>query len=126
MKKGCFIKSVIFITILTAIIIYFVKYHFDDVVMKPVKGWIATGVEEELQNQLSHIQNSAEKDSLISFVKDYISSMKSLDDFKNKNYDRFMESVKFIHTDSVITKSELDSFIYLFKEKFKNEKSTQN
>lgn len=126
MKKGCFIKSIILLTIVAAVIVYFVKYHFDDVVINPVKGLIAIGVEEELNKQLSHIQSSEEKDSLISFVKDYVYSINNLDEIKEKNFNNFIKSVKFVYSDSVITKTELDSFIYLFKEKFKNEKSKKN
>lgn len=126
MKKGCFLKSIIIFTVIAAVIIYFTRNQFDSLILNPLKGLISVGVEEELQNKFSYIQSSAEKDSLINFVKDYISSVDNFDVLKDNNFNNFFESVKFVYSDSVITKADLDSFIYLFKESFKNEKSTKN
>jgi hypothetical protein len=37
MKKSCFIQVIIFLTILTAAIVYFIDNHFQDVVVNPGK-----------------------------------------------------------------------------------------
>ena len=37
MRKGCFIKSVVFVTILIAVIIYLIEYKFDDWIVRPGK-----------------------------------------------------------------------------------------
>ncbi len=63
MKKGCFIQSVIIVTILIAAIVYIVKYKLEDWLVQPGKKIIISEVLKNWEKETAYIKESPEKDS---------------------------------------------------------------
>ena len=60
MKKGCFVKSIILLTVLTAVLLYLINYKFNDIIINPGKNFIINQVTQEME----FVKSSPEKDSL--------------------------------------------------------------
>jgi hypothetical protein len=107
-KKGCFLKIIIALTIVVAVILYIVQNHLDDVI-NPAKRVISTFVTNEAFKQLTYIKDAPEKDSLKVLLNDYlkekITKTKSLN---TEDLDWLIDSVKVFVTDSLITKEDLN------------------
>ena len=107
-KKGCFLKIIIALTIVVAVILYIVQNHLDDVIT-PAKRVISTFVTNEAFKQLTYIKDAPEKDSLKVLLNDYlkekITKTKSLN---TEDLDWLIDSVKVFVTDSLITKNDLN------------------
>ncbi len=103
MKKGCFIRSIVILTILIAAILYIVKNKFNDFVLTPGKNWIAA----QLDDEFNAIKPSPEKDSLKAAVSNYFSGVRNLDELKGKQIKNIMVSIQEIIGDSVINHIEL-------------------
>ena len=108
-KKGCFLKIIIALTIVVAVILYIVQNHLDDVVINPAKRVISSFVTNEAFKHLTYIKNTSEKDSLkillSDYLKDKITKTKSLN---TEDLDWLVDSIKVVVTDSLITKDDLN------------------
>lgn len=72
MKKSCFIQAVVIVTILVAAIIYIIQYKLDDWFIKPAKNILVSEVAKNWENEVKHIKDSAQKDSLKALLFYYI------------------------------------------------------
>lgn len=72
MKKGCFIKLIIIVTILVAAALYVIKTHFNDFVVKPGKNFLKELTLKNINEQLAPIKNTPEKDSLKVLINKYV------------------------------------------------------
>ena len=126
MKKGCFIKSIIVITILTAVIVYIVKYKFDDFILKPGKELLSGVIIDEWVKEIDVVKDSPEKDSLKSMVSKLISEIESKEVLFDDNFKSIMSVVSASVQDSIIEISELNYISEKIKKELQNERSTQN
>ncbi len=113
MNKGCFIKSVIVITILVAVVVYIIKYKLDDWVLKPGKKLILNEFVNDWDNEAAYIKDSTEKDSLKLLVKYYLENIKTMEEVVNLDNDIFLSEFKVVIEDSSITKEELSNLTLL-------------
>ena len=108
-KKGCFLRIIIGLTIVVAVVLYIVQNHLDDVVINPAKKVISSFITNGAFKHLTYIKDTPEKDSLKILLKDYltekITKTKSLND---EDLDWLIDSIKVIVTDSLITKDDLN------------------
>ncbi len=126
MKKGCFVKGIIFLTILVGVILYILQNHLDDWIINPTKEFFSelfvSGVDEEL----SFIQDSPQKDSLRVLLKEYLQDkFSSTKEISNKDIDWLIDSVKVVVRDSIITEFDLNKIKDLIEQKG-YEGSTEN
>jgi len=125
MKKGCFIQSVITVTIIIAVIVYIINYKLEDWLVKPGKQLILSEVAENWDKEATFIKRSAEKDSLKSLMKYYLENIKTMEDVVNLEQDIFLNEIKLAIADSSITDIELSKLTSLLK-KVEYEKSKSN
>jgi len=125
MKKGCFIQSVIIVTILIAAIVYIVKYKLEDWLVKPGKKLILSEVSKNWEKEAAYIKESVEKDSLKSLMKYYLENIKTKEDVVNLEQDIFFTEFKLSIEDSLITDNEISNLTLLMK-KEQYEKSKSN
>ncbi len=111
MKKGCFIKSVIILTIVTAGILYIVNHKLDQFIFDPGKKMIAN----QINSELDYVKESPEKDSLKALINNYVESIKSVKNLSDKSFEIFVDSVKAAVRDSIINKREYKSLSRILK-----------
>jgi hypothetical protein len=107
MKKGCFIKMIIILTIFTAAVVYIIQNKFDEFVLNPGKKFLKEFTEEQINQELSHIKPSAEKDSLINITKDFFGNSAISKDFSPEKIDKIEEEFELVIRDSIIQPDEL-------------------
>ena len=127
MKKGCFVKSIIILTIFIAAILYFVQNHLDTI-LKPGKKILKNLLLSEVESDLAYVKASPEKDSLLLLFDDYldekIDKIKTLSD-KNEdeieiNIYKLIGSInKYVVPDSLIDRNELLEIKIIIKEDLK-------
>lgn len=111
MKKGCFVQSIIVLTIITAAILYIVNHKFNEYILNPGKGMIVKHISEELD----YVKDSPEKDSLRVLIKDYVENLKSIKNLSNGPIDKFVDSLKIALQDSAIDKKEYKNLSKLLR-----------
>lgn len=113
MKKGCFIKSIIILTILVASITYIIQYKSEEWIVEPGKKILVPFIEKEYLKNLSYVEESPERDSLFILISTRI---KDIDILKEKDSLKinFFNTISLIIADSIVTASELDEFQKLF------------
>ena len=127
MKKGCFIQSVIIVTILIAAAVYIIKYKLEDWVVKPGKKILITEVGNNWENETAFIKESPEKDSLRLLLKYYLENIKTMEDVVNLEQDKFLNELKLVIDDSLVTDAELSKLTSLLKkEEYEKFKSNRN
>ena len=127
MKKGCFIQSVIIVTILIAAAVYIIKYKLEDWVVKPGKKILITEVGNNWENETAFIKESPEKDSLRLLLKYYLENIKTMEDVVNLEQDKFLNEFKLVIDDSLVTDAELSKLTSLLKkEEYEKFKSNRN
>ena len=127
MKKGCFIRSIVIITILIAAALYIIENKFDEFFLEPGKKYLADLVEVGLKEDMEKIVDSPEKDSLSIILKSYLKEFKESKKFKisSDDLDSFSELLNGTSKDSILTKNELEEISNLL-EKIKNEGLQKN
>lgn len=107
MKKGCFIKSTILLTIFVAALTYIIQNKLDEWVITPAKKVFMPIIEDSYKKEFTYVQDSPEKDSLLKYISSYIKDFSFTDKSDSLN-ENFWIKLKSIITDSVITTSELE------------------
>ena len=74
MKKGCFLKSIIILTILLAAVLYLFEHHFNDLVIKPGKGILKDIALKQITKKFDKVKETPEKDSLVTLINDFVES----------------------------------------------------
>lgn len=113
MKKGCFIRSIIILTVLTAVVLYLVTHKFNEVVLNPSKSLIIN----QINRNLDYVKDSPEKDSLQALIKNYILGIQKVDNLSEASIGEFVDSLKVALRDSVIDKHEYKSLYKILKNK---------
>jgi hypothetical protein len=117
MKKGCFIKIVIVLTIVIAAIAYIIQNKFDDFIFQPGKKIIAPLFLKSFTSELKYVRDSPQKDSLKALVKSYIENAQNVKDLSEDSLKVFFRSIDYSIIDSVITNAELDNIRKLINQK---------
>ena len=127
MKRGCFIRSIVILTILIAAALYIIENKFDEFFLEPGKKYLAELVELGMKEDIDKIVDSPEKDSLTVLLKSYISDLQEAKhfNFSSDDEDSFAGLIKNVSEDSVITENELKEISKLM-EKIKNEGLQKN
>ena len=125
MKKGCFIQAVVIVTVLVAAAIYIIQYKLDDWFIKPTKKFFVSEAIKNWDNEVKHINESVQKDSLRSLMIYYIENVKSMEEVVNLEEEKFIKEFNLVIKDSLITDEEISKLTLLLK-KEQNEKSKSN
>jgi len=125
MKKGCFLKTVIIMTIIIASVLYIFQNKFDEIFIGSGKKFILSVFEDKWAKELNYVQDNPEKDSLRSLIKFYIADIKSADEFSDEETENFFQILKNSFKDSLIDKSELSELTNLIK-RLNHERSKKN
>jgi len=125
MKKSCFIQAVVIVTILVAAIIYIIQYKLDDWFIKPAKNILVSEAAENWENEVKHIKDSAQKDSLKALLFYYIENIKSTEEVVNLDTEVFLKELNQVTEDSTISDEDISKLTLLLK-KEQNEKSKNN
>jgi len=125
MKKGCFLKLVIIITILVASVLYIIQNKFDEIFLNPGKKLITELIEDNWETELSYITDTEEKDSLKSLLHFYVEGIKTVSEISEDNHDELLELLESTFTDSLITKEELLKLTKIVKS-LRNETTENN
>ena len=126
MKKGCFIKGIFILTIVTGVIVYLVQTKFDYLILNPGKKIIANIANKEFDKNIRVVRESPEKDSLNALLKDFFKNkLFKMHNYTDKMFNPLTDSIKKFSKDSVIDKEELNN-IKLILEKIEDEGSKEN
>jgi hypothetical protein len=126
MKKGCFIKAIIILTIIVASITYILQNKFNDFIFKPGKKIILPLFVNEFKSKLNSVKESPQKDSLYVLIKNYIEDAKNMHDLSDENLKPLVVRFGNIIADSAVTTSELNSIRDYLNSKKRNEGSKKN
>lgn len=125
MKKGCFIQTVIVVTIFVAAAIYIIQYKLDDWFINPTKKFFLHEAIQDWDNEVKYIIDSDQKDSLKALLIYYVENIKSMEEVVNLEEDNFLNELNLVVEDSLITSEEISKLTLLLK-KEQNEKSKSN
>ena len=125
MKKGCFLKLVIIITILVASVLYIIENKFDAIFLNPGKKLITELIEDNWETELGYIRGTAEKDSLKSLLHFYVEGIKTVNEISEDNNEELFELLEITFLDSLITKEELLEITKIVKS-LRNETTKKN
>lgn len=126
MKPGCFIKVVVTITIVTAVILWMVQNKHYEFILNPGKKALAELMIGDIDKRIAILKENSEKDSLKFMLKDFMEhEVISFKKFNTEMFDPFEDSLNQFTSDSIINKTELHTLSLLI-EKLKVEGSTKD
>ena len=126
MKKGCFIKGIIFLTIIVASITYIVQNKFNDFIFTPGKKIILPIFVNDFKKNLNYVKDSPQKDSLNLLIKNYLEGAKNIKDLSDSSLKPLVREIYNITSDSVISSSELKNIKDFIRLRQQNERSKKN
>jgi hypothetical protein len=104
MKKGCYIKSVFVLTIVTGVIVYLVQTKWDS-----IKNMLADVPRKGIEKTLVKFKESPEKDSLKALLDEFFSKhLVNFHQFSNNMFDPLVTSLTNFSSDSLIDGDELN------------------
>jgi hypothetical protein len=107
MKPGCFLKSIIFLTIIVAVILYIIE-HKSELFFNPGKKILTEVFMDNWETELNYVKDTPEKSELKKSLIAYIDSLKYDNIPEDTALDKIVEMVKLASKDSIITGSELE------------------
>ena len=121
MKKGCFIRSVFVLTIITGIAVYLVQTKWDT-----IKIMLAGVPRKGIDKTLVKFKESPEKDSLKVLFDDFFEKhLVNFNEFSNNMFDPLVDSLKEFSSDRIIDNRELNQIKQILK-KIENEGSKKD
>lgn len=126
MKKGCFIKGIIILTIIVAAVTYIFQNKFNDFIFTPGKKVILPIFINDFKKNLTYVKDGPRKDSLNLLIKNYLESSKNINELSDDSLKPFVREIYSIIADSIITSSELKNFNDFIRQRRKNERSEKN
>lgn len=121
MKPGCFLKSIIVLTILIAAIMYIIQ-HRSGLFLEPGKKILTGFIKDDLNKEFSVVKDSPEKTELKNSLESYLKNLKAGNITGNEDINKIVDLVKQAVKDSVITASELKEISNNLKMKKSNER----
>ena len=125
MKKGCFIKSVVIVTIFVGVITYLIQNNFNNWFLEPGKKMLVQQIATNWQTEATFIKDSEQKDSVGILLQFYFKNIKTMEEVVNLENDLFLSELEDVIEDSVVTDNEVTKLTQILK-KEENEKSTIN
>ena len=125
MKKGCFIKSVVIVTIFVGVIAYLIQNNFNNWFLEPGKKMLVQQIAENWKTEATFIKDSEQKDSVGILLQFYFKNIKTMEEVVNLENDLFLSELEEVIEDSVVTDNEVTKLTQILK-KEENEKSTIN
>ncbi len=113
MKKGCFVKSIFILTVLTAVILYLINNKFESMIINPGKDFAIN----QMTKEMHFVKASPEKDSLKNLIRNYVARIKSFDKVSERRIGNFADSLKIALKDSVINQSEYNNLYHILNQK---------
>jgi hypothetical protein len=115
MKKGCFIKIIIVLTILVAAGLYLIQNYggkIKNMIVSKGKETVREYFINKYNTRFGYIKPSPERDSLELYMKKYFeknfSDLDKINDESEEKIDSVLSSVEEIVNDSVVTKVEVN------------------
>lgn len=115
MKKGCFVKIIVLLTILTAVVLYLINNKFDNIVFNPGKKILINQINRDLE----FVKDSPQKDSLKLLINNYIMEIKNINSVSGKQINLFADSLKVALKDSIIDEREYKKLSEMLNKKVK-------
>ena len=126
MKKGCFIKGIIFLTIIVASITYIVQNKFNDFIFKPGKKIILPIFVNDFKKNLNYVKDTPQKDSLNLLLKNYLKEAKNIKELSDSSLKPLVREIYSITSDSIISSAELKNIRDFIKTRKQNERSEKD
>jgi hypothetical protein len=105
MKKGCFIRAVFILTIITGVIVYLIQTKWDN-----IKIMLADVPKKGIEKTLVKFKESPEKDSLKVLLDDFFTKrLVKFHQISNKMFDPLVTSLNEIDSDSLIDLDKLNN-----------------
>lgn len=130
MKPGCFVKGLIFSTIVFAILFYVFINKYDELIQPMLDKFFTEIVSDEFGDTITSLRDSAEKDSLQNIIKE---TLKHIDikitpegEKISKDLGDMALELKNIARDSIVTNFELNEFLKIAEKIKRNERSKKN
>jgi hypothetical protein len=99
----------------------------DDWFIKPTKKILLSETVKDWENEVKHIDESVQKDSLRALLIYYIENIKSMEDVVNLEEEKFLKEFNDVIEDSLITGEEISKLTLLLKkEQYEKSKSDRN
>ena len=124
MKPGCFIKSIIVLTIIVAAIAYIIQ-HKSGLLFNSGKKMLTEVFLNDWDKSYGYVKNTPEKNGLKDSLKSFIETMKIRNLPADKELNRIIKMVQTAAADSVISDSELEIISNNLKS-IENERPEQN
>lgn len=124
MKPGCFIKSIIVLTIIVAAIAYIIQ-HKSGFLFDSGKKIMTEAFLNDWDQSFAYVKNTPDKSRLKDSLKSFIETIKMQNLPADKELDRIFKMVQTAAADSVISDSDLEIISNNLK-LIKNERSEQN
>ncbi len=115
MRKGCFVKIIVILTILTAAVLYIVQTKFNDWFLTPGKNFIKSVLNENIDEKLNFVSAGPGKDSLRIILNNFIDSINSVDQISEEQLNRIKYFIEDAAADSMIESEELHDLKVLLK-----------
>jgi predicted house-cleaning noncanonical NTP pyrophosphatase (MazG superfamily) len=122
MRQGCFLKSIIILTILVAAIMYIVQYKPDIFLSKGNKA-LTYLIIDNWDKEFAYVKDSPQKSELKNSIKDFIDKHDFKDSKDENSLDSIFELVDKAIEDSTISEDELNSIKLKLKTEVENERS---
>ena len=113
MNKSCFVKTIVLLTILTAVALYLINYKLDNFVFNPGKKFLIN----RINHDIDFVKDSPQKDSLKILINNYIMGMTNLNNISGKQINLFADSLRVVLKDSIIDESEYEKLSGILKRK---------
>lgn len=117
MKKGCFIKAIFIITILTAAIIYWIDHNGREFLFHEGKNLAKQYIVDDFENQFKFIKDSPQKDSLKSVLNTTLFNLEKFHDLSDDELTIILAKFEASLKDSIISSKELKELNLLVSER---------
>jgi hypothetical protein len=106
MKPGCFLKSIIILTILVAAVLYIIQ-HKSELFLEPGKKIVVNAFLDDWENNFNYVKNTPEKSELKNTLKSFIDSLSIKKIPDDTEINKIAGMVQSAAADSIISRSEL-------------------
>jgi|CZKP01.1.fsa_nt_gi hypothetical protein len=111
MKKGCFIRSIFILTIITGVIVYLVQTKWDT-----IKNMLADVPRKGIEKTLVKYKESPEKDTLKALLDDFFTKrLVNFNQLNNNMFDPLVKSLKEYSPDSLVNRDKLNQIKQILK-----------
>ena len=111
MKKGCFIRSIFVLTIITGVIVYLIQTKWDI-----IKNMLADVPRKGIEKTLVKFKESPEKDTLKTLLDDFFTKhLVNFNQLNNKMFEPLVTSLNESSPDSLINRYKLNQIKQILK-----------